>query len=171
MGKFSLLMLIYTCSFNTHSYPPRCTHCLSNKFLSSYLPTSIILPTRTSENDFAFIRRVWLDKPTIPEYQIASRIAKSIHNGSEDKVDNPLVKARLGKQKKFDTNIIIHHTYEKRLQSDKKASHQLWQQTFKQTAVLDTRLIIGNRNSPNIMGELGHQRPQPWRPMTMCKFA
>ena len=70
-----------------------------------------------TENDYAFIRRSLLNKPTIPEYQIASRIAKTIHVDGKAEVDNPLVKARLGKQSKFDTNLIIHYTYEKRLQS------------------------------------------------------
>jgi hypothetical protein len=78
-----------------------------------------------SENDFVVIRHALLNKSTIPEYQIASRIAKSINIGSNHKVDNPLVKARLGKQTKFDTNLIIYYTYEKRLQSNKKAIHQL----------------------------------------------
>ncbi len=117
----------------------------------------------TSENDFAFIRRTLLDKPTIPEYAIASRIAKSINVDSEEKVDNLLVKARLGKSTKFDTNIIIHYTHETRLKSNKKTIHQLWNQTFKQTSVMHTRLIIGNRNSPNVARELVHRRPQQSR--------
>jgi hypothetical protein len=115
----------------------------------------------TTENDFTFIRRILLDKPTIPEYQLAERIAKSINTtGSEQEVDNPLVKARLNKRSKFDTNTIIHYTYEKRLQSNKKDMHQLWNQLFQQTPVMNTRLIIGNRNNPNLTRELVHRRPQ-----------
>jgi hypothetical protein len=101
------------------SYPPRYIHSQFHKFYTSYLPTSFILPMITTENDFTFIRRILLDKPTIPEYQLAERIAKSINTtGSEQEVDNPLVKARLNKRSKFDTNIIIHYTFEKRLQSN-----------------------------------------------------
>jgi hypothetical protein len=37
----------------------------------------------TNENDYAFIRSALLNKPTIAEYQIASRIAKSIGNNPE----------------------------------------------------------------------------------------
>jgi hypothetical protein len=112
----------------------------------------------TNENDFAFIRHSILNKPTIPEYQIASRIAKATNVNSEEKVDNPLVKARLRKQTKFDTNLIIHYTHEKRFQNNKKDIHQLWNQTFEQTPVIDTRLIIGNRNSRNMTRELVHRR-------------
>jgi hypothetical protein len=114
----------------------------------------------TSENDFTFMRRILINKPTIPEYQIASRIAKTINADAKEEVDNPLVKARLGKQTKFDTNLIIHYTHEKRLQNNKQHIHQLWNQTFQQTPVMDTRLIIGTRNSRNMTRELVHRRPQ-----------
>jgi hypothetical protein len=50
---------------------------------------------------------------------MATRIAKSIKNDPDQEVDNPLVRARLNKPNKFDTSIIIHYTYEKRLQSNK----------------------------------------------------
>jgi hypothetical protein len=62
---------------------------------------------------FLFIPRSILNKPTIPEYQIAIRIAKTINVEFVIEVDNPLVKARLGKPTKFDANIILHYTYEK----------------------------------------------------------
>ncbi len=73
----------------------------------------------TTENDFTFIRHILLDKPSIPEYQMAARIAKTIKHNPDQEVDNPLVRARLHKPNKFDTNIIIHYTYEKRLQRNK----------------------------------------------------
>jgi hypothetical protein len=79
----------------------------------------------TSEHDFAFTRRILLNRPTIPEHQIASRIARTINVESEEEVDNPLVRARLRKNTEFDTNLIIHYTYEKRLQCNKKDIHQL----------------------------------------------
>jgi hypothetical protein len=42
----------------------------------------------------------------------------------------------------------------------KKDIHQLWNQLFQQTPAMDTRLIIGNRNSQNLIRELIHQLPQ-----------
>jgi len=83
-----------------------------------------------------------------------------MNTNSEHEVDNPLVKARLNKQKKIDKNLIIHYTHEKRFQSNKKDIHQLWNQLFQQTPAMDTRLIIGNRNSQNLIRELIHQLPQ-----------
>jgi len=79
----------------------------------------------TTEHDFTFIRRILLEKPTIPEYQLATRIAKSLNTDSKEEIDNPLVKARLHKLSKFDINIIIHYTYEKRLRSNRTDLHQV----------------------------------------------
>ena len=112
----------------------------------------------SNENDFNFIRDILLNKPTIPEYSIASRIAKSLDTKSVDEVNDPLVKAQLRKQNKFDKNLIIHYTYETRLQNNKKDIHKLWNQTFEQTQVLDTRRIIGNRNNRNLTKEIVHRR-------------
>jgi len=47
--------------------------------------------------------------------------------------------------------------YEARLQNNKKDIHKLWNQTFKQTQVFDTRLIIGNRNNRNLTKEMVHR--------------
>ncbi len=105
------------------------------------------------------MRRTLLTKPTIPEYQIASRIAKSIKFEQDEIVDDPLVRSRLDKPSKLDTNVIIHYTHEQRFQSNKKYIHQFWNQRFANTPVMERRLIIGNRNSPNMTRELVHRRP------------
>jgi hypothetical protein len=82
-----------------------------------------------------------LNRPRIPKYQIVSRLAKAIKNNPTDKIKDPLVEAQ------FNNDLIIHYTYEKRLQKNKNAIHQLWHQAFEQIPVMNTRLIIGNRNS------------------------
>jgi hypothetical protein len=95
-----------------------------------------------------------LNQPTISEHQIASRIAKTIYNDNKDTVDNPLVKTKLDKVSKWINNLIIHYTHEKRLATYKKDIHQLWNKTFTQTPLFNTRLIIVNRNSQNMMKQL-----------------
>jgi hypothetical protein len=122
------------------------------------LSISDVLPTIHTENDFTRLRYLLLNRPTIPEYQIASQVAKAIKNNPTEEINDPLVKARINKQSKFGNNLIIHYAYEKRLQSDKNAIHQLWHQTFEETPVMNTRLIIGNRNSRNMTQELVHRR-------------
>jgi hypothetical protein len=82
------------------------------------LSISDVLTTIHNENDFVRLRYLLLNRPTIPEHQIASRLAKAIKNNPTEEINDPLVKARLNKQSKFDNNIIIHYTYEKRLQNN-----------------------------------------------------
>src|SRR4051794_25372881 len=101
MGKLSLhFLLTFMSLFCNSSYPPRYICDRFNKFFSSYFPTSFVLPIINSESDFAFIRRSLLNKPTIPEYQIAQRIAKTINVNSKEEVHDALVKARLNKESK-----------------------------------------------------------------------
>jgi hypothetical protein len=85
---------------------------------------------------------------------MASRIAKAIKSNPNEETDDPLARARLKKQSKFDNNLIIHCTYEKGLQSNKNDIHQLWNCIFQQTLVIRSRLITGNRNSPNLTRKL-----------------
>ncbi len=64
-----------------------------------------------------FIGDHLLNKPTVTEYQIASRIAKTIDLNSNDTIDDPLVQIRLCQQSKWIDNVIIHYTHEARLAS------------------------------------------------------
>jgi hypothetical protein len=89
------------------------------KFFTNQLSTPSIIPLIHNENDFQFIRDYLLNKPTITEYQIASRIAKTIDLNNKDIVDDLLVKTRLGKNMKWINNLIIHCTHEQRLQGSK----------------------------------------------------
>ena len=107
------------------------------------------MPTINNEKDFALLRQILLTKPTVPEYQIASRIAQCIKFEPDQTVDDPLVRSRLDKPSKFDTNVIIHYTHETRFQSHKEYIHRIWKQMFDNTPVMERRLIVGNRNSPN----------------------
>jgi hypothetical protein len=61
-----------------------------------------------------------LNKLTITEHQIASRIATKIDQSSKDFVDNALVSAQLNKNSKWINNLIIHYTHEQRLEGLKK---------------------------------------------------
>ncbi len=119
----------------------------------------MISPLIDNENDFAIIRRRLLNRPTMTEYQIASRIATTNDKPHDDTVENPLVQHRQNKESKWLNNLIIHYTHEKRLQNYKKDIRLLWNKTFEKTPIIFTKLVIGNRNGPNLMQELLHRRP------------
>lgn len=60
---------------------------------------------------------------------------------------------------KWDSNVIIHYSYENRLSTYKRDVHQLWNEHFRQTSVINTRLIIGTQNNPNLTKRLLRRRP------------
>ena len=124
IGKLLLFLQILSCLFQNFSYPPRYVYNPSNQFFSSHFQISAVLPTIYNENEFNRLRSFLLNRPTIPEYQIASRIAKVTKGNPKAEVSNPLVKAQLKKQSKFDANLIIHYTYENRLENNKRDIHQ-----------------------------------------------
>jgi hypothetical protein len=105
-----------------------------------------------------FIRDYLLNKPTVTEHQIASRIAKTLDPNNNDTMDDSLVQIRLRQKSKWVDNLIIHYKHEARLASYKKDIHQLWNQIFKNTPFMNTKLIIGHRNSPNMTKTVVHRR-------------
>jgi hypothetical protein len=129
------------------------------KFLTNQLTISSILPLIDNKHDFMFIRRYLLNQPTVIELQVASRIATVVDLQHPDTVDNPLVKARLNKNSKWKDPLIIHYEHEVRLESYNKDIHKLWNQIFQETIVMNTKLIVGNRNSPNAKQTLVRRRP------------
>ena len=84
------------------------------KFFTQYISISSISPFINNESDFNIVRRQLLNKPTIQEHEIASRIAKTIDQTNINTVDNPLVKERYSKESKWVNNLIIHYTHENR---------------------------------------------------------
>jgi hypothetical protein len=110
-------------------------------------------------NDFLFVRSYILNRPTLIEYQLASRIAKTTDTLKNDTIDDPLARMQLKKLSNSDRNLIVHYTHEARLGTYKKHIHRLWDHIFADTPVTDTKLIVGNRNSRNATKILIRRRP------------
>jgi hypothetical protein len=100
-----------------------------------------------------------LNRPTAIEHQIASRVAKTIDPLNNDTIDDPLVRIRLNKVSQLDQNIIIHYTHETRFTNYKKNVHQLWDQIFAATPVMNSKLIVGNQNNRHATKILVRRRP------------
>jgi hypothetical protein len=129
------------------------------KFLKDNLRILSIIPLPKTENDFIFIRSHVLYTPTPIEQKIATRVAKTIDSLDHDKTNKILVRLRLKTKSKWIDNLIIHYVHEERLTSYKKHIHQLWDQIFKETPAMNTKLIVGNRNSSNTIQTLVRRRP------------
>jgi hypothetical protein len=64
-----------------------------SQFFSFDSSISLALPTINSENGFSQLDCLLLNRPTIPEYEMASRIAKAIKRNPNEEADDPLVRA------------------------------------------------------------------------------
>jgi len=130
------------------------------KLLKNNLSITSIIPLIDSDTDFNFIRSYLLNRSTIPEQQIISNIAKTDDTNTEETLYASSIHAQLRKNSKWIHHLIIHYTHEQRLENSRKDIHQLWDQTFTDTPVKNTKLIVANRNSRNATRTLIHRRPQ-----------
>jgi hypothetical protein len=64
---------------------------------------------------FLFVRSYILNRPTVIEHQLTSRIAKTTDPLENDTINDPLVRMRLKKLSNSDRNLIVHYTHEARL--------------------------------------------------------
>ncbi len=54
----------------------------------------------------------------------------------------------------------INYTYEQRLANNKKDFHQIWNNIFRNTPTVNTKLIIGTCNRRNATKEMVSKRPR-----------
>jgi hypothetical protein len=64
------------------------------------------------------------------------------------------------KPNEFQNKLIIHYTHEARFNTCKHDMHRIFQETFGNTQIIETKLIVGNRNRINTMRELIRKRPR-----------
>lgn len=55
--------------------------------------------------------------------------------------------------------LLLHYTHEKRLESYKQDINQISEKIFANTPLMDTKLIVGNRNNSNLQREVIHKCP------------
>jgi hypothetical protein len=112
------------------------------------------------ETQFIIIRRKILNTPTIAEMYLTARVAGTSGTNNVDPSEKTVIGNQPLSESRRESQLIIHYTHEQRLQQYKRDIHQLWNRTFQGTSVTSTRLIIGNRNSPNIKRQIMHTRNQ-----------
>lgn len=114
------------------------------------------------ENEYSLLRQQLLHETTIDENKRAARIARQYDfNNFDAQAIDPLVKEKLLKRREKCHALFLHYTHEKRFASYKRAIHQLWAQTFRDTTAAEARLIVSTRNNPNLTRELVRRCPFP----------
>ncbi|CAF1612499.1 unnamed protein product [Adineta ricciae] len=103
-----------------------------------------------------------LSIPTIPECRMASRIESDNVTSDPESVKTDVPKAKSTKCSKRENELIIHYTHEQRFRAYKRDLHQLWNETYRSTPIIHTRLIVGNRNNRTLAREMiCHQPKRP----------
>jgi hypothetical protein len=64
------------------------------------------------------------------------------------------------KQNEFKNKLIIHYTHENRFNTCKRDMHRIFQDTIANNPIIETKLIVGNRNQRSTMRELIRKRPR-----------
>ena len=142
------------------SYPTKYIYSQFNKFFAKYSITlTSMIPMMHDENEFLLLRRQLLDQASVHEHQRAARIAETMdYNNFPPNID-PLVKEKLFKRRDRANSIILHYTHEKRFSHYGRTIHQIWNDTFQNTPIQASKVIVGNRNNPNLSKELIRRNP------------
>jgi hypothetical protein len=118
------------------------------------------MATVRDENQYYTLRRKILAILTKSEHARAARIASQMDYNQISSTIDPLVKAKLLERTQKRNSIIIHCTYEKRYAYYKSKIHQLWNAFFNHTKGIDTKIIVGTCNNPNLTNELVRRSPR-----------
>ena len=100
-----------------------------------------------------------MKKLTIPEIALQARISNATNFNNATTIHQSILPSTNKKPSKWNTNLIIHYTHENRLINSKKDIHRIWNDLFRRTPVIHTRLIIGTKNIPNLVEQLMRHRP------------
>ena len=160
-GYVQLFILLNLCIILlTSSYPTRYIYTQFHEFFVKHLvATTSILPMIHDANEYVLLRQRLLNQPSIDENKRAAHLAKQYNLQEFEFGIDPLIKQQILKRREKEKSIFMHYTHEKRFSHYKRATHALWTQTFRETTVDGTRIIVGTRNNPNLCQELVGRSP------------
>ncbi|CAF2193402.1 unnamed protein product, partial [Rotaria magnacalcarata] len=103
-------------------------------------------------------------QPSRQQSQVEMRIATLTSDNDHlvedlDKKEDFIIQENK-KPNKLQHKLIIHYTHEKRFNKRKRDLHHIFQETFANTPIIETKLIVGNRNQKSTMKELIRKRPR-----------
>ena len=114
------------------------------------------------ETEYHLLHQKLLAQPTPSEHTRATRIASQMDCTKQNSFPDSLVQSKLFKRQQQVNSLaplIIHYTHEQRFGHYKRAIHQKWNDSFRDTPVMDTVLVVGTQNNPNLTKELVRRSP------------
>ncbi|CAF4939680.1 unnamed protein product, partial [Rotaria socialis] len=151
-------------TFLYNGYPSSFIDKIFRKFFSGYISSRSFLPFIDNEDQFLHMRIALSGQPSRQQSQVEMRIASLTTNNEhlieelEKKQEVPIQEKK--KPNEFQNKLIIHYTHEKRFNTRKRDLHRIFQETFANTQIIETKLIVGNRNQKSTMKELIRKCPR-----------
>ena len=174
MGTANVFFSIRTSwiSHRTFSYPSSFIDDQFGKFFDEYTYPTSFLKIIENEQQFSLLRQEILGQPTPEQSQVAASAATADIDNEQTDASEPInASAPTNVDKKKPTNhedrLFLHYTHEKRFQSMKRHIHQVYENVFRYTPVMNLKVVIGNRNRRDAKHELVRKRPQ--RALLKCK--
>ncbi|CAM4979639.1 unnamed protein product, partial [Rotaria socialis] len=151
-------------TFLYNGYPSSFIDKIFRKFLSGYISSRSFLPFLDNEDQFLHMRIALSGQPRRQQSQVEMRI-ETLTTNNEHLIEELDKKQEFTIQEKkkpneFENKLIIHYTHEKRFNTRKRDLHRIFQETFANTQIIETKLIVGNRNQKSTMRELIRKRPR-----------
>ncbi|CAF4114993.1 unnamed protein product [Rotaria magnacalcarata] len=151
-------------TFLYNGYPSSFIDKIFRKFFSGYISSRSFLPFLDNEAQFLQMRIALSGQPSRQQSQVEMRIA-TLTTDNEHLIEELDKKPEFTIQEKkkpnqFQNKLIIHYAHEKRFNTRKRDLHRIFEETFANTPILETKLIVGNRNQKSTMKELIRKRPR-----------
>ncbi|CAF4872086.1 unnamed protein product [Rotaria socialis] len=146
------------------SYPSSFIDKTFRKFFSGHISSRSFLPFLDNERQFSQMRIALSGQQSRQQSQVEMRIATLTNDNDHlvedlDKKEEFIIQQNK-KTNKLQNKLIIHYTHEKRFKTRKRDMHRIFQETFVNTPIMETKLIVGNTNHKNTMKELIQKRPR-----------
>ncbi|CAF4882350.1 unnamed protein product [Rotaria socialis] len=151
-------------TFLYNGYPSTFIDKIFRKNFSGYISSRSFLSFIDNEDQFLHMRIALSGQPSRQQSQVEMRIA-TLTTDSDHLIEELDKKQEFPIQEKtnpnqFQNKLIIHYTHEKRFNTRKRDLHRIFEKTFANTPILETKLIVGNRNQKSTMKELIRKRPR-----------
>ncbi|CAF2161870.1 unnamed protein product [Rotaria magnacalcarata] len=151
-------------TFLYNGYPSSFIDKTFRKFFSGYISSRSFLPFLDNERQFSQMRIALSGQPSRQQSQVEMRIATLTNDNDHlvedlDKKEEFIIQENK-KTNKLQNKLIIHYTREKRFKTCKRDLYRIFQETFVNTPIMETKLIVGNTNHKNTMKELIQKRPR-----------
>lgn len=121
-------------------------------------PTSSILPLIDNEEQYFILRKILLTQPSVKQI-LADKSAANADNIIKDQHRQENEATLNDKYNKLRNKIFIHSLHESRFHGLQRQIHEIHDSFFNNTIYQEIRLLVGQRNNPNLEYELTRKRP------------